>query len=88
MAGRAQNPDVDNPLFALFDANEAGEDLRHQIVEMSDRWNLKQLDALLGNIEAGAVDGLGTVAARARLEGEDTALALMNVRDHVTSHRE
>ncbi len=82
MASTASRPTSANSLFDLLDS---GDDLRHQIVEISDTWNAQRLDKMLQDIQEMGSAAAATLARRA---GEETGLALSNVRDHVTSRYE
>ena len=88
MASHAQSPELTDPLFALLDGNQAGDELRHQIVELCDTLNVTRLDKLLGDIEESAQGGLATISARLRLAGEEATTDLLKVRDHVASRRQ
>ncbi len=85
MASTAPRPATANPLFDLLDSGDAGDDLRHQIVEISDAWNGQRLDKMLRDMQEMGPAAAATLARRA---GEETTLALANVRDHVTSRYE
>lgn len=85
MASTASRPTSANSLFDLLDSGDAGDDLRHQIVEISDTWNAQRLDKMLQDIQEMGSAAAATLARRA---GEETGLALSNVRDHVTSRYE